>query len=57
MDNDWDSTAFLPFLLALDAGMEILALASDTCDSWVDQTTLHAVRSHDPSDEKRRANA
>ncbi|KAA6406894.1 MAG: hypothetical protein FRX48_09392 [Lasallia pustulata] len=28
---------------ALDAGMEILALASDTCDTWVDQTTLHAL--------------
>lgn len=43
MDNDWIATGFIPFLLVLDAGMEILALASDTCDTWVDQTTLHAV--------------
>lgn len=43
MDNDWIASGFIPFLLALDAGMEIMALASDTCDTWVDQTTLHAV--------------
>lgn len=43
MDNDWDSTGFLTFLVALDAGMEVLALASNTCNSWVDQISLHAV--------------
>ena len=43
MDNDWDSTAFLTFLIALDAGMTVLALVSDTCDSWVEQLSLHAV--------------
>ena len=43
LDNDWGSTAFIPFLLALGGGMKILGLASDTSDSWVDQTTLHGV--------------
>ena len=43
LDNDWSSTAFIPHLLALGAGMEVLGLVSDTADTWVDQTTLHAV--------------
>lgn len=43
LDNDWDSTAFLPFLLARDVGMEVLALASNTCNSWVKQSSLHAL--------------
>lgn len=43
LDNDWDSTAFLPFLIALDSGMEVLALASNTCNSWVKQMSLHAL--------------
>lgn len=43
LDNDWGSTAFIPFLLALAAGMEVLGLASDTADTWVGQTTLHGV--------------
>lgn len=43
LDNDWSPTAFIPFLLALGAGMEVLGLASDTADTWVDQTTLHGV--------------
>ena len=43
LDNDWSPTAFIPYLLALGAGMEVLALASDTADTWVDQTTLHGV--------------
>lgn len=43
LDNDWGSTAFLPFLIALDADMEVLALASNTCNSWARQTSLHAL--------------
>jgi hypothetical protein len=43
MDNDWLSIGFLPFLLALGGGMKILGLASDTANTWVDQTTLHGV--------------
>ena len=43
LDNDWSPTAFIPYLLALGAGMEVLGLASGTADTWVDQTTLHGV--------------
>ena len=43
LDNDWGPTAFIPYLLALGAGMEVLGLASDTANTWVGQTTLHGV--------------
>ena len=43
LDNDWGSTAFIPFLLALAAGVKVLGLASDTANTWVEQTTLHGV--------------
>ena len=43
LDNDWGSTGFIPFLLALGGGMEVLGLAGDTANTWVDQTTLHGV--------------
>lgn len=43
LDNDWSPTAFIPYLLALGAGMKVLGLASDTANTWVDQTTLHGV--------------
>ena len=46
LDNDWGSTAFIDYLLALGAGMKVLGLASDTANTWVDQTTLHGVSSH-----------
>lgn len=28
LDNDWSPAGFIPFLLALDAGIEVLALTS-----------------------------
>lgn len=28
MDNDWSSTGFIPYLIALDAGWEVLGLTS-----------------------------
>lgn len=43
LDNDWNPTAFIPYLLALGAGMEVLGLASNTANTWVGQTTLHGV--------------
>ena len=43
LDNDWGSTAFIPFLLALAAGIQVLGLASNTANTWVGQTTLHGV--------------
>ena len=44
LDNDWNPTGFIPYLLALGSGMKVLGLASDTANTWVDQTTLHGVR-------------
>ena len=44
LDNDWSPTGFIPYLLALGSGMKVLGLASDTGNTWVDQTTLHGVR-------------
>ncbi|PQE09294.1 inosine-uridine preferring nucleoside hydrolase protein [Rutstroemia sp. NJR-2017a BVV2] len=43
MDNDWSSTGFIPFLMALDAGWEILGLTSCTADTWQHQVALHAL--------------
>lgn len=42
MDNDWGTTAFIPYLMALDAGWQV-SLASDTANSWSLQTGLHAL--------------
>lgn len=28
LDNDWSTTSFIPFLMALDAGMEVLDLTT-----------------------------
>ena len=33
MDNDWSTTTFIPFLLALDAGFEVLGLT--TCEETI----------------------
>ena len=43
LDNDWGSTGFIPFLMAMGSNMKVLGLASDTANTWVGQTTLHAV--------------
>jgi hypothetical protein len=46
LDNDWSSAEFIPFLLAADAGIEILALTSCTFPS--------CLISHDtPADDVR----
>ena len=40
MDNDWSSTGFIPYLMALDAGIDVLALT--TCkDSRAPMPLLH----------------
>lgn len=31
MDNDWYTAGFVPYLIALDGGIELLALASGGC--------------------------
>ncbi|KAG6991169.1 hypothetical protein G7Y79_00055g089450 [Physcia stellaris] len=43
LDNDWGSTGFIPFLMALGADMKVLGLVSDTANTWVGQCTLHAL--------------
>lgn len=43
MDNDWSTAGFIPFLMALDAGWDILGLVSDTSNSWALQCGLHAL--------------
>ncbi|RDW64224.1 inosine-uridine preferring nucleoside hydrolase-like protein [Coleophoma crateriformis] len=43
LDNDWSSAGFIPFLIALDAGYEVLGLASDTANTWQHQVALHGL--------------
>ncbi|CAC9885309.1 unnamed protein product [Aureobasidium pullulans] len=40
MDNDWGTAGFIPYLMALDAGWDVLGLVSDTANSWALQSTL-----------------
>ncbi|RAO68340.1 uncharacterized protein BHQ10_004352 [Talaromyces amestolkiae] len=43
LENDWSSAGFIPFLLALDAGWDVLGLIGDTANSWALQTSLHGL--------------
>lgn len=43
LDNDWSTAGFLTYLMALDAGWDVLGLVGDTGDSWALQTSLHAL--------------
>ncbi|SMR58740.1 unnamed protein product [Zymoseptoria tritici ST99CH_1E4] len=43
LDNDWPTTGFITYLLALNAGWEVLGLVSDTSDSWALTCGLHAL--------------
>ncbi|CAG8972813.1 hypothetical protein HYALB_00007738 [Hymenoscyphus albidus] len=43
LDNDWSPAGSIPFLMALDAGIEILGLASSTSNTWQKQTAYHAL--------------
>lgn len=43
MDNDWGTTEFPPFLLALKAGWDVLGLVSDTANSFALQCGLHGL--------------
>ncbi|KAK0671900.1 Inosine/uridine-preferring nucleoside hydrolase domain-containing protein [Cercophora samala] len=45
LDNDWNPTAFIAFLLPLYYNYTVLGLASDTANSWALQTGLHALAS------------
>lgn len=52
MDNDWIASGFIPFLLALDAGMEILALASDTATPGSAKRRFTQPVPHGPSNRR-----
>jgi Inosine-uridine nucleoside N-ribohydrolase len=43
LDNDWSTAGFIPYLLALNAGWDVLGLVGDTANSWALQTSLHAL--------------
>lgn len=43
MDNDWGTVEFPPFLMALQAGWDVLGLVSDTANSYSLQCSLHAL--------------
>lgn len=43
LDNDWNTAGFIPYLLALNAGWDVLGLVGDTANSWALQTSLHAL--------------
>lgn len=43
LDNDWSTAGFLTYLMALDAGWDVLGIVGDTGDSWALQTSLHGL--------------
>lgn len=43
LDNDWSTAGFIPYLLALDAGWDVLGLVGDTGDTWAHQASLHGL--------------
>lgn len=43
LDNDWSTAGFIPYLLALDAGWDVLGIAGDTGDTWALQASLHGL--------------
>lgn len=43
LDNDWGTAGFLPFLMSLTAGWDVLGLTSSTSNSWALQCGLHAL--------------
>lgn len=43
LDNDWSSAGYIPYLLALNAGWDVLGLVGDTANSWALQTSLHGL--------------
>lgn len=43
LDNDWSTAGFIPYLMALNAGWDVLGLIGDTSNSWALQTSLHGL--------------
>ncbi|POS80230.1 hypothetical protein DHEL01_v201389 [Diaporthe helianthi] len=50
LDNDWNTAGFIPYLLALEAGWDVLGLVGDTGDSWALQTSLHGLATLEAGD-------
>ncbi|CAN8097848.1 unnamed protein product [Discula destructiva] len=43
LDNDWSTAGFLTYVMALDAGWDVLGLVGDTGDTWALQASLHGL--------------
>ncbi|CZR54632.1 related to inosine-uridine preferring nucleoside hydrolase [Phialocephala subalpina] len=43
LDNDWSTAGFIPFLLAVDAGINVLGITSSTANTWQKQCAYHAL--------------
>ncbi|KAA8650767.1 hypothetical protein EYZ11_010261 [Aspergillus tanneri] len=43
LDNDWGAVGFLPFLMTAKSDIHVLALVSDTANSWQAQCAMHAL--------------
>lgn len=43
LDNDWSTAGYIPILLALDAGWDVLGIVGDTSDTWALQASLHGL--------------
>lgn len=43
LDNDWSTAGFLTYLMALDAGWDVLGIVGDTGDTWALQASLHGL--------------
>ncbi|KAI9147129.1 hypothetical protein HJFPF1_13161 [Paramyrothecium foliicola] len=43
IDNDWNLNGYITFLLAVEAGWDVLGLIGDTANSWARQSSFHAL--------------
>ncbi|KAJ4251869.1 hypothetical protein NW762_011166 [Fusarium torreyae] len=43
IENDWNVNSYVTFLLAIDAGWDVLGLVGNTANSWSRQASLHAL--------------
>ncbi|KAL2832133.1 Inosine/uridine-preferring nucleoside hydrolase domain-containing protein [Aspergillus cavernicola] len=43
IENDWNTNAYITFLLAIDTGLDVLGLVGSTANSWSRQASLHAL--------------
>lgn len=43
LENDFNSDAYITFLLAIDAGWDVIGLVGNTANSWARQASYHAL--------------